>query len=152
MTSESSIRDAIELHKKDLAEAMSQPLQTQEVYCKDCKHLLGRRTYLDGAANWKCAALENIDSSTRSLVTGETIIKRKYETCADARASAMGCSSSGFWFEKYEYPVELYHPEQDFVSPGLPEKEPSPAVIAARQRAAARTSKTKLTSDDLENL
>jgi hypothetical protein len=87
----------------------------QPKLCINCKHLTKS---ISGAENWKCFAEQNIVSRETDLVTGETVVKRHFLTCYDARKSALArtdiyhatenCGPEGQWFEpappKFEEP------------------------------------------------
>lgn len=153
-TPEFSIHDDMELRRKDLAEE-AEKLAAPEVYCIDCKHLLGRRMSPENFLSWKCAAKQNTKSERRNLVSGQIITERIAEGCCEARVHPEGCGPEGKWYEKYEYPTDLYqHEDIDPKSGSMTiESRPalSPAAQLARARAASR-SRTRLTNDDLENL
>lgn len=82
-------------------------------FCINCKHLA--KSSMAGAENWKCLAEQNIISRETDLVTGETIVKRHFLTCYDARAADVkrheNCGPEGKWFEpappKFEEPSRI---------------------------------------------
>ena len=95
----------------------------EERYCRDCAHLVGRRTYTDEAAGWKCHAPQNVLGEHRNYVTGDIVKELRFQTCEGARLTNMfspckgeviesSCGSSGRWWFKYEPPyrdsVEAY--------------------------------------------
>ena len=75
--------------------------QPQSKLCINCKHLA--RSSMAGAENWKCFAEPNVVSREIDLVTGETVVKRHFLTCYDARAANVkrheNCGPEGKWFE-----------------------------------------------------
>lgn len=77
-------------------------------YCAQCTYLVGRRTYSDLAESWTCHAPENVTTTSRDLVTGNTVYHLRFTTCYDARGAASedtgGCGAAGKWFKEYVTP------------------------------------------------
>lgn len=84
-------------------------------FCKDCAHLLGKRTVPEFAPGWQCLAEQNIKSVRLDPVTGAPLREYKYPTCYDARSDhkeavrsgepvITSCGSQGQWFKLYEQP------------------------------------------------
>ena len=71
--------------------------------CKDCIHVVGRRTYLEDAKTWKCAHPANVENSREDPVTGSHIKEYILATCYDCRGSEASCGPKGSWFEVYEH-------------------------------------------------
>jgi hypothetical protein len=71
----------------------------QPKLCRDCTHLA--KSSVGDAASWKCMAPQNITSREVDLVNGETVLKRRWLTCYEARADGVidSCGSKGQWFE-----------------------------------------------------
>src|SRR5947207_1558681 len=83
------------------------PMESEPRLCSECRYLVGRRSYPESAAEWKCHAKENVISTSVDLVTGSTVYHLRYKTCYDARPSTgadIGCGSAGKWWEKYQQP------------------------------------------------
>ena len=70
-------------------------------FCKDCAHLLGRRTYQDKGDEWKCGAPQN--EKGINLVTGD----KTYNIilCKDLRTitffNTEACGKEGKWYQEY---------------------------------------------------
>ncbi len=129
----------------DIGEAMSPEdmmpqvgieIQMEEVYCKDCKWLLGNRSNPSGAIFWKCGAPQNKQSTHINLVTGELVNEYTHLTCMDARHKIIpeSCGHEGRWYERYERPAPEFTTE-DYEGSKIP-----------------TIKRKKLTPDDLENL
>ena len=77
-------------------------------FCRDCAYLLGRRTYIEEARNWKCAAKQNTKKRSMDLVTGGTVIEMIFHSCEAARilqpAIDTSCGPEGIWYEEYKQP------------------------------------------------
>mgnify|MGYP001586833254 CR=1 FL=1 len=92
-----------------------------EKTCNRCANLVGRRHYTENAEDWKCHAQENLISTSRDLVTGQTVYHLRFPNCYDCRSATVeqaGCGSEGKWFILYEQPVF------------------SPKIIAGKERTA----------------
>ena len=74
--------------------------------CKDCAHVLGRRTYTEDAQSWKCAHPSNILAKERDVVSGGLVIQYIQATCYAARSTPNACGPAGQWFEPYERPPQ----------------------------------------------
>src|SRR6266480_639914 len=82
------------------------PMESEPRLCSECQYLVGRRSYLESAAEWRCHAKENVTSIETDLVTGMAIYRLRFETCYSARSAEVdrGCGSAGKWWEKYQQP------------------------------------------------
>lgn len=75
--------------------------------CSECRYLVGRRSYPEMAAEWRCHHPANVISASTDLVTGSIVYLLRYTNCYAARSSAeeeKGCGSVGRWFEQYQQP------------------------------------------------
>ena len=82
-------------------------MESEPRLCSECRYLVGRRSYPEMAAEWKCHAKENISSISTDLVTGLAVYHLRFKSCYDARlleAGADGCGSAGKWWVKYVQP------------------------------------------------
>lgn len=74
-------------------------------YCINCKHLLGKRTDLEGAKNgsWSCYHPSNIQEQITDLVTGEVKVITAI-SIYELRKASNPCGIEGTNFELYEPP------------------------------------------------
>lgn len=72
-----------------------------ERFCRDCRHLVGRRHYTETAEEWRCHSSRNVLATGKDVVTGATTYNLRFETCYDCRSDDAGCGSVGSWFEAY---------------------------------------------------
>lgn len=81
-------------------------------FCKDCKHLIGKRHMPEHAASWKCGHQENIRESAVDRVTGETKTTYRADNCHEARGTSMysTCGLEGKLFEAYVPPDKDFTP------------------------------------------
>ena len=68
-----------------------------EPICADCANLVGVRSHLAAAKEWKCGQ----SPASKDGVTGSTIYQ---QTCYEARASSGVCGVEGKLFKLYEHP------------------------------------------------
>lgn len=74
--------------------------------CVNCKHLLGKRSNLEDAAEkWKCYHPLNIATSKTNLVTGEVTTVCISSISLLRSVDLALCSPSGKLFERYEPPA-----------------------------------------------
>ena len=81
----------------------------QPKLCRDCEHLA--KSSIGDSHSWKCMSPQNIISKDLDLVTGDTVVKRVYATCYDARTSCdpdqmgnpLSCGPNGAWFEARKF-------------------------------------------------
>ena len=110
-------------------------------FCKDCKHLIGRRTYLESADGWKCGHPSNISSREIDTLTGEEKIVFQIgegwcraQRTSDAPKEWGFCGPEGTLFEVYVPPepvvTVIFH-------------RPKPTPIAADDLLAELTGDSK---------
>mgnify|MGYP001569005048 CR=1 FL=1 len=80
---------------------------SQDNFCIECCHLLGKRQNVEGAADgsWKCYHPDNISSKSVDFVTGRTVYKLHIESIYQARALGSPCGEAGKQFAQYATPV-----------------------------------------------
>ena len=85
-------------------------------FCKDCKHLVGRRNYPEHAESWLCGHPSNILGENTDSVTGEVLRSYRISRCYSMRTNLLytpgssgevinkNCGEAGAWFEPYVQP------------------------------------------------
>jgi len=73
-------------------------------FCRDCKHLLGNRSYPDNTDNWRCHAEGNLNASSYDLVSGKKLLSFVEKDCYAARDNPNSCGQTGRWYEEYIKP------------------------------------------------
>ena len=96
--------------------------------CAACAHLVGRRTFYETGAEWKCHAKQNVLGSSKDLVTGKIIYELRFSTCYLAREDhfvmltpseakqLISCGTVAQWFDLYT------RPDYSGFAPADPEK------------------------------
>lgn len=79
-----------------------QPEAPGQAYCAECAHLVGRRHIHEQAAEWRCAAKQNVLAVSKDLVTGQSVYHYSKPSCRDAREDPAACGSAGQWYLKYQ--------------------------------------------------
>lgn len=81
-----------------------------EPICADCENLIGVRTHLAAAKDWKCGAPENIQGQHKDPVSGLAIMHYMVSTCYNSRQSEAYCGAAGKWFKPYTHPAAASAP------------------------------------------
>lgn len=70
--------------------------------CTACEHIA---TSTHGWENYKCRSKENEIDRTLNLVDGFYLVRRKVETCKDARADQSLCGKEGKWYHERKFKI-----------------------------------------------
>lgn len=123
-----------------MEEATPTPVNT----CVTCKHLLGKRTNLEDAAEkWRCQHPSNIFHTSIDVVTGVTRVTYAYATIYAVRdpANTANCGEAGINWELYEHPkVGAWVPTATATTPEL---------TAAERLAKLRKPKNAISLGDI---
>lgn len=87
--------------------------------CTNCEHIA---TSTHSWENYRCRSKENEIDRTLNLVDGFYLIRRKVDTCKDARNDENFCGRSGKWYHERKFKI----PEKI----GGAESKRSPTVTA----------------------
>lgn len=87
--------------------------------CTSCEHIA---TSTHGWENYRCRSKENEVDRTLNLVDGFYLVRRKVDTCKEARSNEAFCGKEGKWYHERKFKI----PEKI----GGSESKRSPTVTA----------------------
>lgn len=114
---------------------------TSPRFCRDCKHLLGKRHDIGNSENWRCFHPYNVAFRKYNLVTGTPITLYKCEGLHLLRTMLEYCGPDGAWFELYVPPQHTWN--------GLPENSKEVVTRTKEVTPSLKQRLAKITVGDI---
>lgn len=77
-------------------------LASKTPFCTNCEYIA---TSVSGWERYTCLSPENVIDKELNLVNGQFILRRKVETCKEARDNDAFCGKAGKWFKERTFKI-----------------------------------------------